>query len=138
MHNAEIIVTRHDLHRLDGLLKAVSTAYRTDQEHLAKLKNELSRARIVDPKRVPGDVVTMNSRVRFRDLEEECDHVFSLVFPADADISQNRLSILAPVGAALLGYRVGDVVEWPVPSGTKRLRIEELVYQPEAAGDMHL
>ncbi|MBP7604848.1 MAG: nucleoside diphosphate kinase regulator [Spirochaetes bacterium] len=138
MHNAEIIVTRHDLHRLDGLLKAVSTAYRTDQEHLAKLKNELSRARIVDPKRVPGDVVTMNSRVRFRDLEEERDHVFSLVFPADADISQNRLSILAPVGAALLGYRVGDVVEWPVPSGTKRLRIEELVYQPEAAGDMHL
>lgn len=138
MHNAEIIVTRHDLHRLDGLLKAVSTAYRTDQEHLAKLKNELSRARIVDPKRVPGDVVTMNSRVRFRDLEEECDHVFSLVFPADADTSQNRLSILAPVGAALLGYRVGDVVEWPVPSGTKRLRIEELVYQPEAAGDMHL
>lgn len=138
MHNAEIIVTRHDLHRLDGLLKAVSTAYRTDQEHLAKLKNELSRARIVDPKRVPGDVVTMNSRVRFRDLEEERDHVFSLVFPADADTSQNRLSILAPVGAALLGYRVGDVVEWPVPSGTKRLRIEELVYQPEAAGDMHL
>jgi regulator of nucleoside diphosphate kinase len=138
MHNAQIIVTRHDLHRLDGLLKAVSTAYRTDQEHLAKLKNELSRARIVDPKRVPGDVVTMNSRVRFRDLEEERDHVFSLVFPADADISQNRLSILAPVGAALLGYRVGDVVEWPVPSGTKRLRIEELVYQPEAAGDMHL
>jgi len=138
MHNAEIIVTRHDLHRLDGLLKAVSTAYRTDQEHLAKLKNELSRARIVDPKRVPGDVVTMNSRVRFRDLEEERDYVFSLVFPADADISQNRLSILAPVGAALLGYRVGDVVEWPVPSGTKRLRIEELVYQPEAAGDMHL
>lgn len=138
MHNAEIIVTRHDLHRLDGLLKAVSTAYRTDQEHLAKLKNELSRARIVDPKRVPGDVVTMNSRVRFRDLEEERDHVFSLVFPADADMSQNRLSILAPVGAALLGYRVGDVVEWPVPSGTKRLRIEELVYQPEAAGDMHL
>ena len=138
MHNAEIIVTRHDLHRLDGLLKAVSTAYRTDQEHLAKLKNELSRARIVDPKRVPGDVVTMNSRVRFRDLEEERDRVFSLVFPADADISQNRLSILAPVGAALLGYRVGDVVEWPVPSGTKRLRIEELVYQPEAAGDMHL
>jgi len=138
MHNAEIIVTRHDLHRLDGLLKAVSTAYRTDQEHLAKLKNELSRARIVDPKRVPGDVVTMNSRVRFRDLEEERDHVFSLVFPADADISQNRLSILAPVGAALLGYRVGDVVEWPVPSGTKRLRIEELVYQPEAASDMHL
>ena len=138
MHNAEIIVTRHDLHRLDGLLKAVSTAYRTDQEHLAKLKNELSRARIVDPKRVPGDVVTMNSRVRFRDLEEECDHVFSLVFPADADTSQKRLSILAPVGAALLGYRVGDVVEWPVPSGTKRLRIVELVYQPEAAGDMHL
>lgn len=138
MHNAEIIVTRHDLHRLDGLLKAVSTAYRTDQEHLAKLKNELSRARIVDPKRVPGDVVTMNSRVRFRDLEEERDHVFSLVFPADADTSQNRLSILAPVGAALFGYRVGDVVEWPVPSGTKRLRIEELVYQPEAAGDMHL
>ena len=138
MHNAEIIVTRHDLHRLDGLLKAVSTAYRTDQEHLAKLTNELSRARVVDPKRVPGDVVTMNSRVRFRDLEEERDHVFSLAFPADADISQNRLSILAPVGAALLGYRVGDVVEWPVPSGTKRLRIEELVYQPEAAGDMHL
>lgn len=138
MHNAEIIVTRHDLHRLDGLLNAVSPAHRTEQEHLAKLKNELSRARIVESEQVPGDVVTMNSRVRFRDLEEECDHVFSLVFPADADTSQKRLSILAPVGAALLGYRVGDVVEWPVPSGTKRLRIVELVYQPEAAGDMHL
>lgn len=138
MRRTNIIITEHDLGRLKSLLQAVKTGNSLSQEHLKKLDNELSHAKIVEPGLVPGDVVTMNSRVRFRDLEEESDHEYSLVFPAEADMGKNKLSILAPIGAALLGYRVGDVIEWPVPSGTKSLRIEEIIYQPEAAGDLHL
>jgi len=138
MRRTRLIISEYDMSRLKNLLQAVMSSNVTKQEHLKKLDGELARALIVDPKRVPGDVVTMNSRVRFHDLGEECDHTYSLVFPAEADTSRKKLSVLAPVGAALLGYRVGDVIEWPVPSGTKTLRIEEILYQPEAAGDMHL
>ncbi len=138
MPRATIIITEHDMSRLKSLLQAVKTGNSTNQEHLKKLDEELAQAKVVDPKLVPGDVVTMNSKVRFKDLEEGSDHVYSLVFPAEADTGKSRLSILAPIGAALLGYRVGDIIEWPIPSGTKSLRIEEIIYQPEAAGDMDL
>jgi regulator of nucleoside diphosphate kinase len=64
--------------------------------------------------------------------------VFTLVFPAEADYERGRLSVLAPIGMALLGYRAGETVEWKVPSGVRRLKIEQVLYQPEAAGDYHL
>jgi len=76
----------------------------------------------------------MNSQVRIRDLEAGRVMVYTLVFPQDADASQGKISVLAPIGTALLGYRVGDMIECKVPAGVKRLRVEEVLYQPEAAG----
>ncbi len=80
----------------------------------------------------------MNSRVRLSDISKAEKLVYTLVFPRDADSATGRISVLAPVGTAILGCRVGDIIEWQVPAGTRRLKIEEVLYQPEAAGDYHL
>ena len=79
----------------------------------------------------------MNSKVVLRDVDTSAEMTYSLVFPKNADVDAGAISILAPVGTAILGYREGDVIEWPVPSGMRRIRIEEILYQPEAAGDFH-
>ena len=97
------------------------------------LEQELDRAQIVSPSQVPEDVVTMNSRVRVKDVETGEDKTYTLVFPRDADFAQGKISVLAPIGTAILGYRVGDVIEWRVPGGRRKLRVEEVMYQPEAA-----
>jgi len=80
----------------------------------------------------------MNSRVTVRDMETGERSVYTLVYPEHADYREGRISVLAPLGSAMLGYRAGDVVEWEVPKGTKRMQIEEIHYQPEASGDFHL
>jgi len=80
----------------------------------------------------------MNSKVRLKDLDSGEEVIYSLVFPNDANVAENKISVLAPVGTALIGYRVGDPIEWKVPRGLKRLKIEEILYQPERAGDYHL
>ena len=80
----------------------------------------------------------MNSKVRVTDLDTGESRVYTLVFPHDADYKEGRISILAPLGTALLGFQAGDVVEWRMPAGTRKLRIDEILYQPEAAGHYHL
>ena len=87
---------------------------------------------------IPPDVVTMNSRLRLLDLDSGKEMLFTLVFPSDADSDQGRISILAPLGTAVLGFRRGDTFEWRMPGRVRRLRVEEVLYQPEAAGDYHL
>ena len=82
---------------------------------------------------VPPDVVTMHSVVRVRDLDTNVRAVYRLVFPVDADIERRRISVLAPVGTALIGYRAGDRIDWATPGGTRRLEIESVVSQPQAA-----
>jgi regulator of nucleoside diphosphate kinase len=80
----------------------------------------------------------MNSKARLRDLETNEEMIYTLVFPEDANVEEDKISVVAPIGTAMLGQRVGDEFEWEVPAGTVRLRVEELLYQPEAAGDFHL
>ena len=80
----------------------------------------------------------MRSTVRLRDLDSGKEMIYSLVFPNEADVDEGRISILAPVGTAMIGYRIGDTIEWEVPSGLRRLRVEEVLYQPEASGDYQL
>jgi regulator of nucleoside diphosphate kinase len=109
-----------------------------DREYLDKLQEELDRGKVVPASEIPKDVVTMNSRARLVDLDSGETEELTLVFPENADISQARISVLAPIGTAMLGYKVGDVFEWEVPAGKRRLKVEEIVYQPEAAGDYHL
>jgi regulator of nucleoside diphosphate kinase len=92
----------------------------------------------VEARAIPHDVVTMSSRVRLKDLGMNEEKVCTLVFPSEADLSQQKISVLAPIGTAILGYRIGDTVEWRVPAGVKKLRIEEILFQPEAEGHYQL
>ena len=140
MEQRDIFITEFDLSRLTELLEVGLTfrGSKTKSQHLDVLKDELDWAHIVLPKDIPPDVVTMNSRVRLSDMNKGDDLVYTLVFPRDANAAEGKISILAPVGTAILGFRVGDIIEWQVPAGIRKLKIEEILYQPEAAGDYHL
>jgi regulator of nucleoside diphosphate kinase len=132
-----IFVTERDLERLTSVLRAHGAG--RDMEACAALEDELGRARVVESAAIPHDVVTMNSRVRFQDVETGDETEVTLVYPKDADIGAGKVSVLAPVGSALLGLSCGESIEWPMPAGRKRhLRIVAVTYQPEAAGDLQL
>ena len=134
MEPRDIYITDYDLTRLKELLQAGIGFAERDRPSLETLQGELDRAHIVKPAAVPNDVVTMNSRVRLTDIDTIEEHVYTVVFPSEANLDEGKISILAPIGTAILGYRVGDTVTWPVPGGIKTLRIKEVLYQPEAAG----
>jgi regulator of nucleoside diphosphate kinase len=134
MESRDIYITQFDLSRLKELLQVGVSFSVRDREALESLQGELDRALIVEPTAVPPDVVTMQSRVRLKDLEMNEEKVYTLVFPSEANLEQQKISILAPIGTAILGYRVGDTVEWRVPGRLRNYRIEEVLYQPEAAG----
>jgi regulator of nucleoside diphosphate kinase len=134
----KIYITEFDMKRLKGLIKFAEERWdKRVVQYLKELDEELDRAEIVKPEEIPTDVITMNSTFCLRDLDNGEDVVYTLVFPAKADSTNGKISILAPVGTAVLGSRVGDTVEWEVPAGLKRLEVKEIVYQPEAAGDYH-
>ena len=128
-----IVVTRKDLERLRLLIESARRRRRWEEVHLMALAEELEEAEVVEPEGVPPDVVTMRSRVRVRDMVSGDLATYTLCYPVEADLDAGKLSVLAPIGTALLGYREGDVVEWPVPGGVRVLRIEKLLHQPEAA-----
>ena len=129
-----IFITESDMKRLHPLIEEI----KNPREDLRGLQAELEHARVVTPSDVPTDVITMNSKARLRDLDTDEEMVFTLVFPVNASIEYGRISVVAPIGTAMLGHRVGDEFEWQVPAGSVRLRVEEVLYQPEAAGDYHL
>ncbi len=130
-----IHITSQDKQRLEDLLEEVAVSDSRKHGDLKALSQELQRAVIVDPKAVSGDVITMNSRADMLDLESGETVTFTLVFPAEANIDEEKISVLAPIGAGMLGYRVGDEFEWKVPAGIRRMRVTQVGYQPEAAGD---
>lgn len=137
MPGREIIITSLDQGRLAALLNSATIQQGPDRDRLAELRSEIERAVIVEPGDVPANVATMRSRLRVLDLGTGERHEYELVYPNEADITKGLISILAPIGTALLGFRAGDTVEWPVPSGTRKLKIEAVLYQPESAGDLH-
>lgn len=136
--NRHIYITDFDLQRLEELIENAGEADSRDARNVAELEQELLKAEIVDPGGVPPDVITMNSRVRLQDADSGEEFVYTLVFPADADIERGRISVLAPVGTAMIGYRTGDCIRWRVPGRMKTMKVHEVLYQPEAAGDYHL
>ena len=138
MARRKIIITKNDHERLELLLDSEFAKAIGPCEHLDDLRTELDRAEIVRPEDVPPRIVTMNSTVVLRDLETEEIETYTLVFPAAADIANDRLSVLAPVGTAILGERVDDIVRWRVPQGWRRLKVERVVYQPEREGAYHV
>lgn len=137
MKNRAIMMADADHQRLEALVESVRYDASLRDDCLDALEGELKRARVVPQSAIPPDVITMNSVVRLRDLDSNETKEYELVYPADADMAHHRISVLAPIGTAVLGYRLGDVIEWPVPAGLRRLKVEAVLYQPERAGALH-
>ena len=131
MHTTRtIIISEEDRDRLEKLFTGDITDS-IEESNLRALRVELDSATVVEPEDVPPDVVTLDSTVRLCDSRSSYENSYTLVHPDDGVIADHHLSVLAPVGTAILGYRVGDNVRWPVPGGTARFRIKEVVFQPE-------
>lgn len=128
-HENKLILTQSDFQKLSSLLNSVLP------EVADLLEEELSRAAIVSDDKLPRDTVSMNSKVIFQDLDTEKELAVTVVFPNEANIDENKISILAPVGLALIGLQVGQIINWAVPNGIKRrLKVVSIIYQPERDG----
>ena len=128
-----LMITEQDYERLALLLQ------HTDGPNALALEEELARAQVVSQKEVPQDIVTMNSTVQFISLDTQKESEVTLVYPKDADVTKGKVSILAPIGIALIGLRVGQTIQWPMPNGQAReLKVIAIRYQPESAGDWDL
>ncbi|HOD14713.1 MAG: nucleoside diphosphate kinase regulator [Spirochaetes bacterium] len=139
MNNNDIMITGFDYSRIKSMIDRMRDVFSKEQkENADRLMMELRRAHKVDSPDIPRDCVTMNSFFEIKDLEESGTRTLTLVFPENALIEENRVSILSPVGTAVLGYRVCDEIQWKVPAGMKKIIITRMLYQPEAAGDYHL
>lgn len=135
MTRPAIIINELDAERIDRLLEQPAFASSPVAD---ALNDELDRAQMLAPEAMPHDVVTMNSTVKFRDLTSGEERVRTLVFPSQVTDSASQLSVLAPVGAALLGLKVGSTIHWELPGGAStHLEVLALLYQPEAAGEFH-
>ena len=133
MSRPTIIINELDAERIDRLLEKAEFASLPGAN---ALNEELDRAQMCTPESMPHDVVTMNSQVKFRNLATGEELTRTLVYPAQMTDSSTQLSVLAPVGAALLGLHTGDTIHWELPGGAStHLEVLELLYQPEAAGD---
>ena len=129
-----IQITQSDMEKLQRLVAGRSNSATRDQKNLEMLADELERAEVLPGQTIAADAVTMHSHVLVRDLDSRVESSYTLVFPSDANIAEGKISILAPIAIALLGYREGDEIEWPTPGGRRRLKIVRVLYQPEAAG----
>jgi len=138
----QMVMTETDGLRLQRMIGSLRESLRTIGDpyeiYLRALEDQLARRSLVPQTDVGDDTVTMNSKVRARELDTGRSQVLTLVYERDADLFGEKVSVLTPLGAAILGSRVGDVVEWQSRRGPRQLRIERILFQPEAAGDFHL
>lgn len=133
MSSRTIYVTADDAARLGEYLRAARFGNTLDRQCLDALDQELRRARIVESHKVPADLVTMNSCVRMKDLTDGTEFDLMLVFPSASDMRGNKVSVVAPLGAAIIGYRAGQIVRVRTPGGVRRYQIMAINYQPESA-----
>lgn len=126
-----IYITKNDHKKLIKLINEKLS----DNDSASSLLSELKRAEIVEPEKIPANVITMNSLVNFIDIDSGVELEYWLVFPEDADIAQCKISVISPVGCALLGYCVGDVISLKTPNGEKNIKVEKILHQPEAEGN---
>lgn len=132
MLNRNIVVSALDHSRLHDLVIAAKEFATADIKLLESLEAELARSRIVSSEEIPPYVITMNTCVHLTDLATGEDLKFCLVYPSDADLHKNNLSILTDLGVAIIGFSVGDTIEWNSPEGLRRLRVNSIDFQPEA------
>lgn len=131
----KIQVTKNDFEKLKKFVKAARSMAGKNMQLLQALNEELERAEVVEPEKISADVVTMNSEVIVKDIVTGEEDAYKIVFPEYADISEGKISVVAPLGCALLGYRIHDEIEMITPGGSRRVRVEKILYQPEAAGE---
>ena len=139
LNNNEILITKYDYGRIMILIDHMRNTFSKEQkENAVKLNQELQRAHKVSSMEIPADYVTMNSIFEIKEKEEIESRIFNLVFPDEANSEQDRISILSPIGTAVIGCRVGNVINWNVPGVLKKFVIINMIYQPEAAGNYNL
>ncbi|MBV34629.1 nucleoside diphosphate kinase regulator [Kangiella spongicola] len=132
----KITISELDLVRLEALLDKMPKA---TNPNIEALEEELARASVKTPEKMPKNVVTMNSEVKFKVSDSQESFVLKLVYPKDLDDSGKTISILAPVGSAMLGLKEGDTIEWPKPGGgIMKVTVDEVVSQPEREGIYHI
>jgi regulator of nucleoside diphosphate kinase len=135
---ADLIVNKLDFARIKkciGDARYFNSINKVEAERLIK---ELESAKVVEPEAIPSNVVTMNSIVRMSFLNTQQQVQFQIVYPDQANMKENKISIFSPIATALIGYQVGDEIEWIVPAGLTKIRIDKIIYQPEAAGHYNL
>jgi regulator of nucleoside diphosphate kinase len=133
-----IVITSKDCDRLHKLVNHEREFGTTkNKDYLKDLEQELNLANIVPSEKIPSSTITMNSKILLRDMDSGEVTTYILVYPEDADLLKDKISVLAPIGTAILGYREGDVIDWKVPAGIVKLKVEK-IYQPEAAGNYEL
>lgn len=126
MTSRAIFVTDQDFWPLQALVRARAGDSPRDEAHIGKLADELARSIPFDAAKVPPDIITMHSRALVRDLDSGATYTYTLVYPHQSDLTRGRLSVLAPLGTALLGFRQGDEIVWEMPCGIRRLHIERV------------
>jgi len=134
----KLIVNKLDFARIQKCISDSKQSRSISNIEADTLLNELNSAEIVEPSAVPSDVVTMNSIVKLSFLNNNKQVQFQIVYPFQANVKENKISIFSPIATALIGYKVNDEIEWIVPAGLTKIRIDEIIYQPEAAGDFNL
>lgn len=134
----KIIINKLDYLRIKQFLGNAIQIRSISNSEAEKLLKELEAAEVIDPEKIPSHVVTMNSIVKLTFLNNNTQATFQLVYPDQANLKENRISIFSPVATALIGYSVGDLIEWIVPAGITKIRIDEILYQPESSGDYNL
>jgi regulator of nucleoside diphosphate kinase len=135
MKEHTIYITKADAKKLRDLIQNSIPSGQRRNIYFQMLSAELNRAMIVASEQIPADVITMNSQACLVDLETGEEMTYTLVFPEDADAQQGKISILAPIGTGMLGFRAGDIFEWETPDGVRKIRVEKVIFQPEANGD---
>ncbi len=131
MNHTPIYISRDDNSKLRLLI--ATALHSNGSTALARLRDELDRAAVVDSAAIPADVVTMNSTVAFEDLGTGEIEEYTITFPEMAEVERHRISILAPIGTALIGCRVGDLVKWSTPGGIRQLKVRRVTAPDPAA-----
>lgn len=127
-----------DESRIQSCIADARIAQTASIKELSALINELKTAEVLDPEKIPADVVTMNSIVTIRIDKMQKEQQIQLVYPKDANLSEGKISIFSPIATALIGYRAGDEIDWQIPSGITKIKIMSITYQPEAAGHYNI
>jgi regulator of nucleoside diphosphate kinase len=134
----KLIINSLDYSRIKKCISDAKQFKSINEAEAAKLMSELNSAKIVKPESIPSDVVTMNSIVKLSFLNNNKQVQFQIVYPENANLKENKISIFSPIATALIGYKISDEIEWIVPAGLTKMRIDDIIYQPEAAGDYNL